>query len=263
VERKMELIVLGLGGCLAVVLSELFGFIRDRHVTADGALPERRLAPSIAAMLEPNAAAFLAKTIKPSEEAPTRSASRAPGTSAARSRHSQLPARKGNRYANLPAVAFVATTTLASISRPVGAAETCPTAFDQIGAITSVQADMFAALENEDQLARQRSTVRDFLAFEGGRRYGRTAFFEEIKHADANGHHFSWSVTSPRVEVDCIVATLIYVNQGYVLRGSSWSPASWLEAATFRYAAGKWRAVFVESMRENVDGGSSAASLAE
>lgn len=260
----MELIVLGLGGCLAVVLSELFGFIRGRHVTADGAVPEqRRLASFIAAIVEPKAAACLAKTIEPSEYAHTCSASRAPGTSAARSRQSQLPAREDNRYANLSAVAFAATTTLAWIARPVAAAEMCPPAFDQARAIMKVQADLFAALENEDQPAWERSTVRDFVAFEGGRRYGRSAFFEEIKHAHANGHHFSWSVSSPRVEVDCTVATLIYVNQGYVIRGSSWSPASWLETATFRYAAGQWRAVFVESMRENVDSGSPMASLGE
>jgi hypothetical protein len=101
------------------------------------------------------------------------------------------------------------------------------------------------------------------MAFEGGRRYGRTAFFELIKHGHANGRHFSWSVTSPRLEVSCTVATLVYVNQGYVIRGNMRSAVSWLETGTFRYAAGQWRAVFVESMRENVDSGSPAASLVD
>ena len=146
--------------------------------------------------------------------------------------------------------ALVAGAMLASIVRPVAARETCPAVLDQREAILKVQVEAFAALENEDQLAWQRSTVRDFMAFEGGQRYGRTAFFELIKHAHANGQHFGWSVTGPRLEVSCNVATLIYVNQGYVLQGVSRSPVSWLETATFRYAAGTWRAVFVESMRE-------------
>ena len=152
---------------------------------------------------------------------------------------------------------------LALIAKPVAARETCPSAFDQMGAIMRVQADMFAALENEDQPAWQRSTVRDFLAYQGGRRYGRTEFFELIQHAHANGRHFSWSMTRPRLEIDCTLATLVYVNQGYVIRGSSWSATSWLETATFRYAAGTWRAVFVESMRANADNWSATASLGE
>lgn len=184
------------------------------------------------------------------------------GASAARSPRGQ-PDRNGNGYSKPTVVAFAATVMLALIAKPVAARETCPSAFDQMGAIMRAQADMFAALENEDQPAWQRSTVRDFLAYEGGRRYGRTEFFELIQHAHANGRHFSWSMTRPRLEMDCTLATLVYVNQGYVIRGSSWSAASWLETTTFRYAAGTWRAVFVESMRVNADNGSATASLGE
>jgi len=169
--------------------------------------------------------------------------------------------RNGHRYASPWVLAFAAAATQMLAVSPGEARETCPPDFDQMWAIMKVQSDLFAALENEDQAAWERSTVRDFVAFEGGHRYGRTAFFEEIKHAHATGHHFSWSVTNPHVELDCSVATLIYVNQGYVIDGSAWAPASWLETATFRYAAGQWRTVFVESMRQNSAGESTAPSV--
>ena len=93
--------------------------------------------------------------------------------------------------------------------------------------------------------------TRDFVAFEGGHRYGRTALFDAIKYAHGAGQHFSWSVTSPRLEAACTVATLIYLNQGSITQGSSRLSVSWLEAATLRYADGQWRVVFMESMRES------------
>jgi hypothetical protein len=166
-------------------------------------------------------------------------------------------------YARLSAVGLITISTLALISGPLAAREICPVAPDQTGAILKVQADILAALENEDQAAWERSTVRDFVAFHGGRRYGRSAFFELIRHAHASGQRFSSSVTDPRLEVGCTLATLVYVNQGYVIRGSSRSAVTWLETAAFRYAGGTWRAVFAESMRETTNDSSPPASRAE
>jgi hypothetical protein len=143
----------------------------------------------------------------------------------------------------------VATTTVLGAAS-VGAHEHCPGPLTQTEAIVSVQTGIFSALENEDKASWERLTDRDFVAFESGHRYGRTDFFELVKSAHAGGRHFAWSVTSPRIEVSCTLATLTYVNQGSVTQGSSRSAVAWLETATFRYAAGQWRAVFVESMRE-------------
>jgi hypothetical protein len=223
----MELIVLCLGGSLAAVITELLEFIGARLTSSAGPPGAGRTPAELASHLRPAA---------------------------------WVPARRHARHANLSAVALVAGTMLASLARPVAAHEICPAAADQMGAILKVQGELFSALENEDQPAWQQSTVRDFMAFEGGRRYGRTAFFELIRQAHASGQHFSWSVTLPRLEVDCTVATLVYVNQGYVIRGGSRSAVSWLETATFRYDAGTWRAVFVESMRESTDSGAGALS---
>jgi len=136
------------------------------------------------------------------------------------------------------------------IATTVSAREHCPDPPTQTRAIVSVETDIFSALENEDEASWQRLTDRDFVAFEGGHRYGRTDFFELVRSAHAAGQHFEWSVTSPRIEVSCTLATLAYINQGSVTRGSARSAVSWLETATFRYAAGEWRAVFVESMRQ-------------
>jgi len=145
-------------------------------------------------------------------------------------------------------IGAAATTVL--IATPVAAHEHCPAPLTQTEAIVSVQAAIFSALENDDQASWERLTDRDFVAFESGHRYGRTDFFELVRSAHAGGRHFEWSVTSPRIEMSCTLATLAYVNQGSVTQGSSRSAVSWLETATFRYAAGQWRAVFVESMRQ-------------
>jgi hypothetical protein len=143
---------------------------------------------------------------------------------------------------------IAATTVL--IATPVAAHEHCPDPLTQTEAIVSVQTDILSALENEDKVTWERLTVRDFVAFESGHRYGRTDFFELMRSAHAAGRRFEWSVTNPRIEVSCTLATLAYVNQGSVTQGSSHAAVSWLETATFRYNAGEWRAVFVESMRK-------------
>jgi len=145
-------------------------------------------------------------------------------------------------------VGVAAMTVLTAIR--AGAREQCPEPLTQTEAIVSAETDIFSALENEDKASWERLTDRDFVAFENGHRYGRTDFFELLRSAHAAGRHFEWRVTSPHVEVSCTLATLAYVNQGSVTQGSSRSAVSWLETATFRYVAGQWRAVFVESMRE-------------
>jgi len=170
--------------------------------------------------------------------------------SACPKRKEQSSARQSVANARIPTIAFAAAVTTVLVAAPVAANEGCPTSLNQMAAVVGVQADVFAALENEDQPAWQRLTTRDFVAFEGGRRYGRTSLFDAIKYAHGAGQHFSWSVTSPRLEAACTVATLIYVNRGSITQGSSRSAVWWLETVTFRYAEGRWRAVFMGSMRE-------------
>ena len=166
-------------------------------------------------------------------------------------RQEQPSARHGRVRRSIPAIAFAASVSTAVIAAPVAANEKCPTPINQMAAVIRVQADVFAALENEHQPTWQRLRTRDFVALEGGHRYGRTALFDTIKYAYGIGQHFSWCVTNPRLEGACTVATLIYVNQGSISQGSSRLPVWWLETATFRYGEGRWRVVFMESMRES------------
>jgi hypothetical protein len=147
-------------------------------------------------------------------------------------------------------IGISAAATLVLIATPVAGREHCPEPPGQSDAVVAVQTEILSALENEDKAAWEGFAVRDFVAFESGHRYGRTDFFELMRSAHAAGWHFEWSVTSPRIEVSCTLATLSFVTQGSVTRGRSRSPVWWLETATFRYAAGQWRVVFVESMRE-------------
>ena len=138
------------------------------------------------------------------------------------------------------------------------ASEKCAPASDRLAEVTGVETKLFAALEGEDLKAWERLTDPDFVAFERGQRYSRTAMFAVIQSAHAGGKHFQWSVTDARVVADCTVATLIYVNRGSITDGISRSEISWLETATLRYVAGRWRVVFVESMREKAAADQSA-----
>jgi hypothetical protein len=142
------------------------------------------------------------------------------------------------------------TATAALIANPVVAREHCPDPPAQAQAIVSMETDIFSALQNDDKASWERLTDPDFVAFESGHRYDRTSFFELLQSAQASGRHFEWSVTRPSVEVSCTLATIAYVNRGSVTLGGSRSAVSWLETATFRYAAGQWRAAFIESMRQ-------------
>src|SRR5215469_7742951 len=123
-------------------------------------------------------------------------------------RHKQSSARHCRVHPGISAMAFAAVATTVLIAASVAANAACPSPLNLMGAVMQVQADIFAALENEDRQAWERLTTRDFVAFEGGRRHGRTAVFNMVKYAHGTGRQFTWSVTSPRLEADCTIATL-------------------------------------------------------
>jgi hypothetical protein len=103
----------------------------------------------------------------------------------------QSSARHGRVHRSIPTIAFAVAIATVLFAAPVTANEKCSTPLNQTAAVIRVQADVFAGLENEDQPAWQRLTTRDFVAFEGGHRYGRTALFNAIKYAHGAGQHFS------------------------------------------------------------------------
>jgi len=96
-------------------------------------------------------------------------------------RKERSSARHRRVHRSIPTIAFAAGVTAVLIAAPVA------TSRNQMTAVIGVQADVFAALENEDQPAWQRLTTRDFVAFEGSHRYGRTALFDAIRNAHGAG----------------------------------------------------------------------------
>src|SRR5215467_9982597 len=110
--------------------------------------------------------------------------------SASPMRKERSPAQHGEVHRRIPTIAFEAALPTVLFAAPVAANEEGATSLNRMAAVIGVQADVFEALENEDQPAWQRLTIRDFVAFEGGDRYGRTALFEAIKYAHGAGQHF-------------------------------------------------------------------------
>ena len=65
-------------------------------------------------------------------------------------------ARHREVHRSIPTNAFAAAVTTVLFAAPVAANEECPTSLNQTAAVIGVQADVLAALENEDQTTWQR-----------------------------------------------------------------------------------------------------------
>ena len=59
------------------------------------------------------------------------------------------------------------------------------------------------------------------------------------------GHVFVWSVTQPRVYLDCHIAGITEINVGSV----DGKPTRWLESGILKKSDGKWRVEFFNSAR--------------
>jgi hypothetical protein len=136
------------------------------------------------------------------------------------------------------------------LALPAMGAEKCPHDPDLPATITRTQIQAFAALKQQDRASWNDIVSPDFVAFEGGHRFDRSALFEVVTAARAAGKHYEWSVTDAHIEASCTIATVYYVNRGSITEAQSSAPVSWLETATFRHTLGKWHLVFLESMRE-------------
>ena len=107
--------------------------------------------------------------------------------------------------------------------------------------------DMYAALMIDDLNAWHAVTTKDFFAYDVGRRFDGDALMNLIKERHAQGVIFEWTVNDPKVEVDCNVALVTYVNTGSVTQAGSKRPRSWLESATLRHDGERWRIRFFHS----------------
>jgi len=80
--------------------------------------------------------------------------------SAFRMTKEQPSARHDEVRQSVPTTAFAAAGTTVLFAAPVAANEECPTSLNQMAAVIGVQADEFAAFENEDQPALETATFR-------------------------------------------------------------------------------------------------------
>jgi len=88
------------------------------------------------------------------------------------------------------------------LATPVAAREHCPDPQSQTEAIVAVETNIFSALENEDRVSWERLTNRDFVAFEGGHRYGRTDLFELVRSSLPDQYTIAQGAAS--IEVDAL-----------------------------------------------------------
>jgi hypothetical protein len=141
--------------------------------------------------------------------------------------------------------AIIATAWLVFSAYSAGAA--CP---PPAAAEADVTVAMTAAAAKTDDLEGFHAvTTPDFYAFENGKRFDGDALMQLIKTAHAGGTRYEWSVTQPRVEADCGMALITYVNVGSITVNGVPQAMSWLESAELGFEGGRWRIHFFSSTR--------------
>ncbi len=134
-------------------------------------------------------------------------------------------------------------------SSPAARAATCAPAASATADIAAVMTAMYAAAKVDDLDGFHAVTTPDFYAFDGGRRFDGDALMQLMKATHAAGTRLDWSVTEPKVEVACTLASITYVNVGSVTMNGATQPMTWLESAVLRYDGARWRIHFFSSTR--------------
>jgi hypothetical protein len=115
--------------------------------------------------------------------------------------------------------------------------------------IVEVIAAMYDAASGDDVARMTEILAPEFYAFEAGHRFDGMTLPNLIKAAHKGGRIYRWSVTLPDVHIACDTAWIAYVNDGAVGNAKSSTPQLWLESANLVYTRGKWRMLFLSSMR--------------
>jgi hypothetical protein len=116
-------------------------------------------------------------------------------------------------------------------------------------AIVDVVAAMYDAALNDDEARMTEILAPGFYAFEAGHRFDGMTLPNLIKVAHKGGRVYRWSVTLPDVHIACDTAWIAYVNDGAVGDAKGTAPQKWLESANLAYMHGRWRMLFLSSMR--------------
>jgi len=139
---------------------------------------------------------------------------------------------------------------LAGVAVPAAqAGAVCPPPVSAEADVTATMTAMYAAAKADDLEGFHAVTTPDFYAFENGKRFDGDALMQLIKTAHAGGTRYEWSVTQPKVEADCGMALITYVNVGSITVNGVPQAMSWLESAELRFEGGRWRIHFFSSTR--------------
>ena len=114
---------------------------------------------------------------------------------------------------------------------------------------------MYDAALSDDEARMAETLATGFYAFEAGRRFDGMTLPNLIKAAHKGGRVYRWSVTLPDVHIACDTAWIAYVNDGAVGDAKGTAPQQWLESANLAYTHGRWRVLFLSSMRVPPAGG--------
>ena len=116
-----------------------------------------------------------------------------------------------------------------------------------VAAIEQVQ----AALAANDRARLDELLCPDFHAFENGVHMSGRELLEVMSSYYARGKRYRWSVSSPQVELQGTLGTVVYVNHGSIVEapGASAVAQSWLESVVLRREGSAWRLAFLHSTR--------------
>ena len=100
-------------------------------------------------------------------------------------RKERSPAQHGEVHRSIPTIAFEAALPTVLFAAPVAANEEGATSLNQMAAVIGVRADVFEALENEDQPAWQRLSVSwlETATFRYAEGQWRVGFMESMRRA--------------------------------------------------------------------------------
>ena len=132
----------------------------------------------------------------------------------------------------------------AAVGTASARAQACGTPADRAAVVQAVKT-MFVAAAKDNITLFHSVTSPDFYAFDNGKQYHGDELMGGIQKLHAQGHVFVWSVTQPRVYLDCHIAGITEINVGSV----DGKPTRWLESGILKKSDGKWRVEFFNSAR--------------
>ncbi len=155
--------------------------------------------------------------------------------------------RSGTRYCGL--VLMLIFSSEACLADSASAGRRCAPVTKSQGEVLAVLKQILVAARADDLSGLRVVTTPDFYAYDGGKRLTAAALMELIKSAHMAGTRYEWNVTEPEIHVDCNLAWVTYVNQGFIEDSSGRHESTWLESVVLEYSRRAWRARFLHSTR--------------